>query len=491
MHQMEYARFAALAQPGYVVPLWWEVPADLETPVAIAGKLAAYDNLFLLESVEGGEQWGRYSFIGCGPGATFRSRDGYYELFQEQTLLQQGQAADPLAVLQDWLSGFQAPEVPELPRFWGGAVGYIGYDAVRYWEQLPTDKAAAIGLWDTYLYLPQRLLIFDNLRHRLKLVYTVHITPGSDMAALYEQGQEQLQALATVLRQPLAQDCPAGAGQLELEPNMSEAEFTAAVAQAKEYICAGDIIQVVLSQRFSGPAQAAPWCVYRALRGLNPSPYMYYLRLGDMEVVGASPEVLVRKEEQQVTLRPIAGTRPRGRTAEEDKALGEELLADPKERAEHVMLVDLGRNDLGRVCRTGSVQVEDLMVLEHYSHVIHIVSQVIGTLAEAATPLDVLRAAFPAGTLSGAPKIRAMEIIDELEPVRRELYGGAVGYLAYNGNMDMAIAIRTLVFFQGQVHLQAGAGIVADSQPQAEYQETWNKAQALRRALAWAQEGLN
>lgn len=486
-------QFASLATQGNLIPLYREILADMETPVSAFKKIDDGKTSFLLESIEGGEKWARYSFLGSGPGRVFRSRGKRYEVLEDGCVIQEGDCADPLAELKAFLAPYRPVPIDGLPRFFGGAVGYLGYDMVRFVEELPDANPARIGAFDSCFLLTEKLLIFDNMRQKIKVVCNVHLAPGADPAVAYRQGVAQIDELIEQLRAPLPRHAP----EVSTESPVMASDFTregfmAAVEGCKEYIRAGDIIQVVLSQRFSGPLGGTdPFDIYRALRTINPSPYMFFLRFGDTLVVGASPEVLVRKEGEQVEVRPIAGTRPRGTTAEADLVFEAELLADPKERAEHIMLVDLGRNDLGRVCRAGSVEVSELMVIERYSHVMHIVSNVRGNLLEGRDAFDVFRATFPAGTLSGAPKIRAMAIIDELEPCRREIYGGAVGYFSFSGNMDMAIAIRTLVIRDGRIHLQAGAGIVADSDPNAEYQETVNKAQGAMSAITMARKGLN
>jgi anthranilate synthase component 1 len=391
------------------------------------------------------------------------------------------------------MSVYKPVAVDGLPPFFGGLVGYLGYDMVRFFEELPSLKPQNIGAYDACFLLTDTLLVFDNVAQTIKVVCNVELGDDDDPASAYRQAQSAIDQLIAQLRSPLAPrltEASCGPAE-EFVSDFTEEEFKTAVERCKEYVRAGDIIQVVLSQRLSGRLGAPPFDVYRALRTLNPSPYMFFLRFADTLVIGASPEVLVRKVGADVEVRPIAGTRPRGATVEEDLHLEEELLADPKECAEHIMLVDLGRNDIGRVCRAGSVQVSELMVIERYSHVMHIVSNVHGLLRSDCDLYDVLRATFPAGTLSGAPKIRAMEIIDELEPARREIYGGAVGYFSFSGNMDMAIAIRTLVVHDGRIHLQAGAGIVADSDPAAEYQETLNKARGVMKAIDMARKGLD
>lgn len=487
----ELNRFIELSAQGNLIPVWREILADMETPVSAFRKIDQGSSSFLLESIEGGEKWARYSFLGSGE-RIFRCRGELVELLEGQRVVHSFTATDPLAALRDFMLPFQPVQLDELPRFCGGAVGYLGYDMVRFIEKLPDGNPREIESYDACFLLTEKLLIFDNMRQKIKVVCNVHIQPEEDPAAAYARGTREVDALIATLRVPLpAPPEPIVAKKTDLAPNLSASAFHAAVEKCKEYIRAGDIFQVVLSQRFSGELTVDPFDIYRALRTINPSPYMFYLRFGETLVIGASPEVLVRKEGTRVEVRPIAGTRPRGMTPDEDRQLEIDLLADPKERAEHIMLVDLGRNDIGRVALPGTVEVSELMVVERYSHVMHIVSNVRGELRPELDAFDVFRAAFPAGTLSGSPKIRAMEIIDELEPCRREIYGGAVGYFSFSGNMDMAIAIRTLVVQDGRVHLQAGAGIVADSDPEAEYQETINKARAVVRAIEMAQNGLN
>ncbi|MFO7578235.1 MAG: anthranilate synthase component I [Pelovirga sp.] len=484
--------FVQLAQQGNLIPVYREILADMETPVSAFRKIDDGRNAFLLESIEGGERWARYSFLGSGPARIIRYRDHYFEILFDGALETSGEVADPLAHLRELMAVYRPVEVAGLPLFCGGAVGYLGYDMVRFVEDLPDANPRQIGGWDACFMLTDRVIIFDNMRQKVKIVCNVHLHQGDDPEEAYAAAREQIDQLISQLRQPLpyGEVATAAPPPLQLEPNFTPAEFAAAVERCKEYIRAGDIFQVVLSQRFSGSFSADPFDIYRALRTINPSPYMYFLRFGESIVVGASPEVLVRKEGNQVDVRPIAGTRPRGRTDAEDLRLEEQLLADPKELAEHIMLVDLGRNDVGRVALPGSVEVSELMVIERYSHVMHIVSNVRGKLRPELDSFAVFRAAFPAGTLSGAPKIRAMEIIDELEPVRREVYGGAVGYFSFSGNMDLAIAIRTLQIEKDRCYLQAGAGIVADSDAQMEYQETLNKARGVRRAIEMANRGL-
>jgi len=410
---------------------------------------------------------------------------------RDGSIVEEGEAADPLAWIEQFQARYSAAEHPDMPRFAGGLVGYFGYDTVRYIEPklAHCPSPDQMGTPDILLMLSEEVVVFDNLRGRIYII--VHLDPAAgDSPAT---GQARIDELVTKMRRGAPRSPEAGGrsiAETDFVSGFSEAGYKAAVERIKEYILAGDCMQVVLSQRLSIPYQAAPLDLYRALRGLNPSPYMYFLDLGDFQIVGSSPEILTRLEDGVVTVRPIAGTRRRGYTEDEDKALEAELLADPKELAEHLMLIDLGRNDCGRVAKTGSVQVTDQMIVERYSHVMHIVSNVTGELAPGMSAIDVLRATFPAGTVSGAPKIRAMEIIDELEPVKRGIYSGAVGYFAFNGNMDTAIAIRTAVITDGTLHIQAGAGVVADSVPALEWKETMNKGRAVFRAVAMAEAGI-
>ncbi len=487
--------FLNLARKGNLIPVYREILADMETPVSAFCKIDDQKSAFLLESIAGGEKWARYSFLGVGSGRAFRCRDNFFEILENGSPVKSGTTDDPLRELKLFLSPYQPVTLPGLPRFFGGAVGYLGYDMVRHIEDLPELNGAEIGTYDSWFLITETLLIFDNMQQKIKVISNVHLRDGDDHAFLYDQAVKRIDGMVAQLRRPLpgrsAWTRAANPTTKELQSNFSRADFESAVERCKDYVRSGDVIQVVLSQRFSGDLDADPFDVYRALRTINPSPYMFYLQFNETRVIGASPEVLVRKEGDHVEVRPIAGTRPRGATFEEDQHLEQELLGDPKERAEHIMLVDLGRNDLGRVCATGSVHVDELMVVERYSHVMHIVSNVSGQLLPGYDALDVFSATFPAGTLSGAPKIRAMEIIEELEPVRREIYGGAVGYISFDGNMDLAIAIRTLVTHKNRIHLQAGAGIVADSDPAAEYEETVNKAMGVKLAIELARQGLD
>lgn len=477
--------FAALVRSGYnLIPVWTEWTADLDTPISIYKRLAPRAPSFLLESVEGGAYLARYSFLGCDPFLVFRYRSGRAELSANGA--RRTVPGRPLELLRTSLEGYRVPPVEGLPRFWGGAVGYLGYDVVRYLERLPARAADDLNLPEAVFVFPRTVLVFDHLYHQVRAVANLPVTREPERA--YRRAVAYLEALVTAARDgpPQAYGVSAvrrACAALEPRSNLGYERFTAAVERAGEYIRAGDVLQVVLSQRLEVPFAGSPFEVYRRLRALNPSPYMFYLDLGGPVLVGSSPEMLVRVEGGVAETRPIAGTRPRGKDAAEDELLARELFEDPKERAEHVMLVDLGRNDLGRVCRPGSVSVTRFMVNEKFSHVMHLVSHVRGELAPGRSAFDALAACFPAGTVSGAPKVRAMEIIEELEPVRRGPYAGAVGYFSFDGNMDTCITIRTIVIHDGRAYVQAGAGIVADSVPEREYFETLNKARALLETL--------
>jgi anthranilate synthase component 1 len=492
---------------GNLVPVYREVLADGDTPVSAYAKLGRKPYGFLLESVVGGAKWAAYSFLGVAPRAVVRARGGQIDVVWHDVdgggpdRTASWQAQDPTAALREILGEFKAVPTPGLPRFWGGAVGWMGWDLVRAFEELPARAPDDLGLPELCLTLTDTLVIFDNLRQTLKIVAAAFCPRPEKADEVYDAACRRVDAVVERLRAPapplrlLEPPMPTEAGTGELRwgglapprSSFGKVDFLAAVRRAKEYILAGDAFQVVLSQRFEVErGDVDPFDVYRALRVVNPSPYMFHLDFPEARVTGASPECMVRLEGGRVEVRPIAGTRPRGSTPEVDDALADELLADPKEVAEHVMLMDLGRNDVGRVSRVGSVVVDERMKIERYSHVMHMTSNVRGELAEGLGPFDVLRAAFPAGTLSGAPKIRAMEIIDELEPHRRGLYGGAVGYIGYAGNMDLAIAIRTLVETGGRFVVQAGAGLVHDSEPAREYEETLNKARGVLRAVHMA-----
>uniref|UniRef100_E6QF76 Anthranilate synthase component 1 n=1 Tax=mine drainage metagenome TaxID=410659 RepID=E6QF76_9ZZZZ len=490
------ATFEALARQGYNrIPLSREVIADLDTPLSAYLKLVDGPYAYLLESVQGGEKWGRYSIIGLPAQQILRVTHGVVTVHVDGVETERATPADPL----EWISVFRrrfrvAPLENADERFSGGLVGYFGYDIVRSIEPRlarSTPLPDPLGLPEIQLLVADELLIFDNLRGTLRLL--VHADPAQPEA--WERGAARLRELQQRLRESVPPSSPPVSTrhvrEEDFTASFSREGYMAAVRTIKAYIGAGDVMQVVPSQRLSTPLTAHPLDLYRALRGINPSPYMFYVDLGDTHLVGSSPEILVRVEEDQVTVRPIAGTRPRGKTPAEDEALEQELLADPKERAEHLMLIDLARNDVGRIADTGSVRLTDSFGIERYSHVMHIVSQVTGRLRPELDAMDALRATFPAGTVSGAPKIRAMEIIREVEPVARGVYAGAVGYWGWNGNMDTCIAIRTAVIKDGMLHIQAGGGIVADSEPAAEWEETMNKRRAMFRAVALAENGLD
>jgi len=489
---MTESEFRALAALGHNrIPLVLETFADLDTPLSLYVKLGNEPYTFLLESVVGGERFGRYSFIGLPAKRRIRARGTSIEVEDNGTIVERHQG-DPLAFVASFLRRYRAAPAPGLPRFCGGLAGMFGYDTVRHIEQrlansAPPAAPALAAIPDIVLLLTEELVVVDNLAGKISLI--VYADPGEPEA--YAKATTRLSELRRKLREPVAIPFQTSAPSTQAQSEFGADAFKAAVQKAKDYIAAGDAMQVVLSQRLSRPFTSSPLSLYRALRSLNPSPYMFYYDFGDFHVVGASPEILVRKEGATVTLRPIAGTRPRGSTRESDEKLAQELLADPKEIAEHVMLVDLGRNDVGRVAATGSVTLTERMMIERYSHVMHIVSNVEGTLKPGLSSIDVLRASFPAGTVSGAPKVRAMEIIDELEPARRGVYAGAVGYVSFQDDMDTAIAIRTAVIQNGVLHVQAGAGIVYDSVPESEWQETQNKARAILRAADMVQQGLD
>ena len=490
---MTEAEFKRLTLAGYNrIPLVLETFADLDTPLSIYLKLANQPYTYLLESVVGGERFGRYSFIGLAAKTRIEVRGYQCTEFSGGAVTRQSTVDDPLDYVENYLAQFKVANVEvaaKLPRFCGGLVGYFGYDTVRYVEKklAHVQKPDQLGTPDIALLVSEEIAIVDNLSGKLYLV--VYAKPAEQDA--FEKARTRLAALLKKLREPVVIPPASTAMSEPAVSGFGREAYHAAVARAKKYIFEGDIMQVVPSQRMAKPLRATPLALYRALRTLNPSPYMYYFDFDDYHVVGASPEILARLEGDTVTVRPIAGTRKRGVTPEEDKALAEELIADPKERAEHIMLVDLGRNDAGRVSQTGTVHVTEQMVIERYSHVMHIVSNVEGKIKPGLGAIDVLRATFPAGTVSGAPKVRAMEIIDELEPVKRGIYAGAVGYLGFDGNMDVAIALRTGVVKGGMLYAQAGGGVVADSEPEAEWQETQNKARALLRAAEMAEAGLD
>lgn len=475
------------------IPVVREVLADLDTPLSVFLKLANRPYSYLFESVQGGEKWGRYSIIGLPCRTVLTIADREVRVVKDGEVVEQSRVTDPLEFIRQFKARYRMPQSPGLPRFTGGLVGYFGYESVRYMEPRLGDMAKpdAIGVPDIVLMVSDEVVVFDNLSGKLFIV--LHVNPEIDDA--YNKAQNRLDQIVGQLGAGVP-DPAIGAvvekvAESDFISEFPRGRFEAGVERIREYIRAGDVMQVVLAQRLSVSYRASPLNLYRALRTLNPSPYMYLLNLGGFHIVGSSPEILVHLENGVVTVRPIAGTRRRGADEAQDQALEKELLADPKERAEHLMLIDLGRNDVGRVAQVGSVKVTDRMVIERYSHVMHIVSHVVGRLRDDLDAVDVLRAAFPAGTLSGAPKIRAMEIINELEPVRRGVYGGAVGYIGWSGNMDTAIAIRTAVIKDGRLYVEAGAGIVADSVPALEWEETMSKARAIFRAVALAAGGLN
>ncbi|WP_221801001.1 anthranilate synthase component I [Oceanobacter mangrovi] len=493
---MTLQEFQSLVEQGYNrIPVARQVLADLDTPLSTYLKLANAPYSYLFESVQGGEKWGRYSIIGLPAREVIKISDHRVTWLENGKAVSELDVQDPLQYVTELQQSYKVPDIAGLPRFQGGLVGYFGYDTVRYIEprlqaSCPPDE---IGTPDILLMVSEEVVVFDNLSGKLHLI----VLADPQQPNAWDAAQQRLDQLRELLRQPYAGDigkpfaAPKEVQEDDFRSVYGAEEFKSAVESVKEYILSGDIMQCVLSQRMQIPFSGDPVNIYRALRTLNPSPYMYCLHLDDFHVVGSSPEILARLEDGEVTVRPIAGTRKRGETPEKDEALERELLEDPKEIAEHLMLIDLGRNDVGRVARTGGVKLTEQMIVERYSHVMHIVSNVTGQVKEGITAMDVLRAAHPAGTLSGAPKIRAMEIIDEFESTKRGVYGGAVGYISWNGNMDTAIAIRTAVIKDGVLNIQAGAGLVADSVPEMEWQETLNKGRAMFRAVALAEAGLD
>ncbi|MCZ6634479.1 MAG: anthranilate synthase component I [bacterium] len=488
MIQPDFDTLRTLAKSGGLVPISKTILADTDTPVSAYLKVrqdSAFS--FLFESVVGGEQIGRYSFLGVGPFRSFRSRGRQIEMVDLKTGAKESLEGDPIQKLRALLATYQSVPVGGLPRFTGGAVGYVGYDAVRLMEDIPETVQDDLGLDDMLLLFFDTVLAFDNVTHKIHLIANVH-TAG-DLEANYQDALNRIADLESALEQVVDHSLSRGNSSCEVRSNTSQEAYMATVDKCREYIVAGDIFQVVPSQRFEMDVTVPSLDIYRALRTVNPSPYMFHLDLQDCQLVGASPELLVRVEDGVVQVRPIAGTRWRGKTDQEDRELGEDLLADEKERAEHIMLVDLGRNDVGRVSEFNTVRVTEQMVIERYSHVMHIVSNVKGQLKPGVDALDALFACYPAGTVSGAPKIRAMEIIDEVEPTRRGVYAGAVGYIDFSGNMDTCIAIRTMVIKNKKAYVQAGGGVVFDSEPEYEYQETVNKARALFRAVEIAERG--
>lgn len=495
-HLPNYNDFLQSKKKAGLIPVYRKIISDLDTPLTLFAKVADEEShIFLFESMEGGEKWGRYSFIGFDPLLSFSSKDSRIDVesFSGSAAGKSVLQGDPLEALQSILEDFKAAENDDLPRFCGGAVGFLGYDMVRFMEELPNNREH-LDFPDSSFMIPRIVLIHDSFKQTVTVVCWVADDDSVDSHALYEEATARIDSVVDQLRAPvpvsfLGSSVQGSKTGHHFESNMEREQFYSMVEKARGYIKAGDIIQVVVSQRFHTKTDLVPLDLYRALRHINPSPYLFFLKLGDLIQIGSSPEILVRKEEAAIELRPIAGTRKRGRTKEEDKTLEKELLADPKERAEHLMLVDLGRNDVGRVACHGSVEVTDLLVVERYSHVMHIVSGVQGIIADDKDQFDAMKACFPAGTVSGAPKIRAMEIIDELEPEGRGPYAGAVGYFGFSGNMDFCITIRTFVMQGDDLWVQAGAGVVFDSDPEKEYEETINKSMGLRRAVELAEKG--
>ncbi len=500
MIQPSYREFAELARQGNVVPVCEETLMDLETPVSFYNRLRKSRHAFLLESVEGSERWARYSFLGTAPELVFRAWGRDVEITRGEGRrggkTESWTCDNPLEALAEIVAGYRpATVLPDLP-FTGGALGYVAYDAVERLHGVANARERASRFPDVYFLLVRTLVSFDNLKHTITIIDNVVIEKGARLRALYGDAVSRIENLRSSLRKSPktleARSLTGSGSSVRYRSNVTPQAFHDMVRKGKEYIAAGDVIQVVLSQRLEARTRVEPFEIYRALRFTNPSPYMFFLELDDLKIIGSSPEILVRLTRRHIELRPIAGTRPRGRDAKEERDLEAELLADPKERAEHIMLVDLGRNDVGRVARVGSVEVDQLMTIERYSHVMHIVSNIKGEMARGKTPLDLLGSCFPAGTVSGAPKVRAMQIISELEPQRRGLYAGAVGYLSFDNNLDTCIAIRTMTVHDGKAVIQAGAGIVADSDPAAEYEETLNKARGMLKAMelaeAWRKE---
>jgi anthranilate synthase component I len=502
MYSPSLDEFLKLTAQGNLIPVTRRLLADIETPLSAYRKIRGPDEAFLFESVEGGEHLGRYSFVGCNPRAVVRQTGNRIELIENGKVSAHfsigsgdgtnGQSVkDGLEVVEHVMKKYRAVPVPGLPRFTGGAVGFIGYEFIHNVEPVvPRPPGDDLGTPVMYFLIADQLLIFDRVAQTITVLVNAILEEAATPAEAYENAVGEIERLVSLLEQPSEHhpvSVPGEVPSIPFESNVPKEKFFANVLKAKEYITGGDIIQVVGSQRFSTPVKASPVDIYRAARSINPSPYMFLLELNGFSLVGASPEIHVRCEDRRVEIRPIAGTRRRGKSPEEDAALEQELLADPKEQAEHVMLVDLARNDLGRVCDFGSVQVKDLMIVERYSHVMHIVSQVEGKLSADRTPYDLMRATFPAGTLSGAPKIRAMQIISELEQTARGPYGGCVGYFSFSGNLDCCITIRTALIKNGKAYVQAGGGWVNDSAPEAEYEETVNKAKAMLKAVALAE----
>ena len=486
-----FKEFCRFAEQGNLIPVYQELLMDLETPLSFFKRLERDHYSFLLESVEGSERWARYSFLGTRPQRIFKARGNEIEII-ENGKKTRFTSESPLKSLEELLRGCRSVTVPGVPPFFGGALGYVAYNAVEQFHEIPNNKTDPLAMPEIFFIFVQTLVAFDNLKHTIKVIDNVRVDQRWSLRRAYDQASERIQkVISSLQKKPRGiepRDLSQEAGNRKFHSNLTRDEFRNAVIRAKTYIKAGDIIQVVLCQRLETETASDPFEIYRALRFINPSPYMFYLELEDLRVIGSSPETMVRLTGDTIELRPIAGTRRRGATPEEERKLETDLLADPKERAEHIMLVDLGRNDVGRVAEIGSVEVNELMAIERYSHVIHIVSNVRGKMAADKTPFDLFVSAFPAGTVSGAPKIRAMQIISELEPEKRGLYAGAIGYFGYNGNLDTCIVIRTIVMKGKKVFINAGAGIVADSDPDMEYQETLNKARAMLKAVDLAEQ---
>ncbi len=493
MFYPNFNEFKEKSREGNLIPVYKEILADLDTPVSAFLKLGGAPSFLLeslLESVEGGEKWARYTFIGVRPSKIIKGRGKKVEIIENQNTRKIFDSENPIDLIKKELSVYKLVEILGLPRFFGGFVGYVGYDMVRFFESVPEGSKKGLDLPDFFFMLTDTILIFDNLHRKIKVVSNAYLD-GEDLEKKYAEAERKIDEIIARLKTAIVIESSTHMlGSPDFTSNFSKEDFLSSIEKAKKYVMAGDVIQVVLSQRFERPTKAEPFNIYRALRMLNPSPYMYCLNTGDAWIVGSSPEILVRVEGRKIVLRPIAGTRKRGETEIIDKALENELKKDPKEIAEHIMLVDLGRNDVGRVAQTGSVRLTELMVVEKYSHVMHLASNIEGDLRDGLNSFDVLAACFPAGTVTGAPKIRAMEIIEELEPTRRGPYAGAVGYFSYSGNMDTCITIRTLIIKDGKVYIQAGAGIVADSDPEKEYMETVNKAKGMFKAIEMAEKEL-
>jgi anthranilate synthase component I len=486
-----FKEFCRFAEQGNLIPVYQELLMDLETPLSFFKRLERDGYSFLLESVEGSERWARYSFLGTRPQRIFKARGNEVEIIENGKKIR-FTSESPLKSLEELLRGCRSVTVPGVPPFFGGALGYVAYNAVEQFHEIPDNKTDPLAMPEIFFIFVQTLVAFDNLKHTIKVIDNVRVDQRRNLRRAYDQASERIQkVISSLQKKPRGiepRDLSQEAGNRKFHSNLTPDQFRNAVIRAKAYIKAGDIIQVVLCQRLETETASDPFEIYRALRFINPSPYMFYLELEDLRVIGSSPETMVRLTGNTIELRPIAGTRRRGATPEEERELEADLLADPKERAEHIMLVDLGRNDVGRVAEIGSVEVNELMAIERYSHVIHIVSNVRGKMAADKTPFDLFVSAFPAGTVSGAPKIRAMQIISELEPEKRGLYAGAIGYFGYNGNLDTCIVIRTIVMKGKKVFINAGAGIVADSDPDMEYQETLNKARAMLKAVDLAEQ---